>query len=350
MSIWGHSLKATLLVLLTFARAYIPAMIPPEIPSLYPLQYITPATVFEYSLDTVNTAVVSALIPKDSNEALAIFISEGVGGFLGGIARRIIGRIDGNKFKGASELISGAGGATYFGVSGAVRSLAYAGGASQLAVSLSALLSSVTISAVIRFRAKLIEEQRTTTKSFPKIKMYDLMRFRDPSMRDLMVFRNTGNIPVQEDTPEMRSKMSQIEFQADAAQFTLLSLLVPSGAGVGSTLTLEESVLIGAMCGLAGQGVREARDSELEEQRRRVSRLRRSQGLDAARPDYVFTRLARAAVEGAGQLLTYQAARDYVRDLSPFFDSGAQGLEPALGPLPSLPVPLLSLVLQHVAP
>jgi len=298
--------------------------------------------VFEYSLDTVNTAVVSALIPKDSNEALAIFISEGVGGFLGGIARRIIGRIDGNKFKGASELISGAGGATYFGVSGAVRSLAYAGGASQLAVSLSALLSSVTISAVIRFRAKLIEEQRTTTKSFPKIKMYDLMKFKDPSMKSLMFFRNTGRVPSQSDTPEMQQKMSQTEVQADAVQFTLLSLLVPAGAGPGggSSITLEQSVLIGAVCGLAGQTVRETKDNELEEQRRRVSRRRRKEGLDAIgegyRPDYVLTRLARSAVEGAGQLLTYQAARDYVRELSPYF---SQVELPPLGPLPDLTMP-----------
>lgn len=308
-------------------------------PSLFPLQYITPGVVVQYSLDAVSQTAINALIPKDSNEALAIFISEGVGGFLGGGVRRVIGRIDGNKLKSGSDLLSAAGGATYFGVAGAVRSLAYAGGASQLAVSLSALLTSVTISAVIRIRAKIIEEQRTTTQSFPKIKMYDLMRFRDPSMRDLMYFRSTGDVPEQEDTPEMRSKMTQTEFQADAAQFTLLSLLVPSGAGLGSTLTLEQSVLIGALCGVAGQGVREARDKEMEEQRRRVSRRRRQLGLDAARPDYVFTRLARASVEGAGQLLTYQAARDYVREVSPFFPGGE--LPPLVPPL-DLPEPLLS--------
>lgn len=318
------------------AAGYIPSMIPPEIPSLYPLQYVTPGVVFQYAVESVNSAVVSALIPKDSNEALAIFISEGAGGFFGGIARRVIGRIDGNKLKGSSELISGAGGATYFGIAGAVRSLAYAGGASQLAVSLSALLTSVVISTVIRVRRNIIKEQQTTTMSFPKIKMYDLMRFRNPTMKDLMVFRKTGSVPVQKDTPEMRSKMSEIEFQADAAQFTLLSLLAPSsflpmGGAVAETFaisSLERALLIGALCGLAGQGVREAKDRELEEQRRRVSRKRQKDGLDSGPammgdgylPDYVLTRLARAAVEGAGQLLTYQAARDYVRELSPFFN------------------------------
>lgn len=38
-------------------------------------------------------------------------------------------------------------------------------------------------------------------------------------------------------------------------------------------------------------------------------------------PDLVATRVARAAVEGAAQLLTYQAARDYVHAVSPYFQS-----------------------------
>jgi hypothetical protein len=37
-------------------------------------------------------------------------------------------------------------------------------------------------------------------------------------------------------------------------------------------------------------------------------------------PDFVATRLARAAVEGAAQLLTYQAARDYVHQVAPYFE------------------------------
>ena len=34
----------------------------------------------------------------------------------------------------------------------------------------------------------------------------------------------------------------------------------------------------------------------------------------------VAVRLARAAVEGAANLLTYQAARDYVHEVSPYFN------------------------------
>jgi hypothetical protein len=37
------------------------------------------------------------------------------------------------------------------------------------------------------------------------------------------------------------------------------------------------------------------------------------------RPDFIATRLSRAGLEGAAQLLTYQAARTYVREVSPYF-------------------------------
>lgn len=344
-------------------------MIPPEIPSLYPLQYITPPTVFQYVIESANKAIISSLIPYDSNEALAIFISEGAGGFFGGIASKTISRIDGNPFKGGSEVVNAAGAGTYFGVAGAVRSLAYAAGASQLAVSLSALLTSVAITKVIEIRGKFIEEQRTTTQSSPNIKMYDLMKFKDPSMRDLMYYREFGMIPDKNARTPMLQPKTRVEVQADAAQYTLLSILVPNGAG--GSISLEESAIIGAVCGLVGQTVREAKDREMEEQRQRVKRrlqrerprppekktllgllgrLGRSQNMKIAGSDdaggesgtgltpmdgrdYVITRLARAAVEGAAQLLTYQAARDYVREISPYFQKLDQ-LESPLGPIP----------------
>jgi len=325
-------------------NAYIPEMIPPEIPSLYPLQYITPPAVFQYTVE----AAISSLVPRDSNEALAIFVSEGTGGFFGGIASRAISRIDGNKFKKTSELLSGAGAGTYLGVAGAVRSLAYAAGASQLAVSLSALLTSVVIGSIIRLRAELIEKQQTATQSSPKVKMYDLMRFRNPTMKDLMFFRETGTTPMFGESRREpgASGMTLTEATADATQFTLLSLLVPNGSG--SVISLEESVIIGAVAGLAAQAVREGRDRETEEARRRVSRARRREGLGGGvrdRPDYLLLRLARAAVEGAAQLLTYQAARDYVREVSPYFNSVE--LQP-LGPFPSLLPPEVSFAVSDV--
>lgn len=296
-------------------------MIPPEIPSLYPLQYITPNVVFQYYLEVANRAVISAVIPYDANDALAIFISEGVGGFLGGFAQRFISRIDGNKNKEGSELVSAGASGAYFGVAGAVRSLAYASGLSPLAVSLLALVSSFSVSEFIKIRSKSIEAQRTRTFS-SSITMYDLMKFREPSLRDLMIFRDTGKLPSSTRMPMMAgSKMTQVEVQADATQYTMLSIIVKNGGSSngpgGSTLRLEESVFIGAVCGLAGQLVRESRDREMESLRVAAGQRGRA---GQPRGDFVLTRLARSAVEGAAQLLTYQAARDYVREISPYFN------------------------------
>jgi hypothetical protein len=215
-------------------------------------------------------------------------------------------------------------------------------------VSLSALLTSVVIGSIIRLRAESIEKQQTATQSSPKVKMYDLMRFRDPTMKDLMFFRETGTTPMFGESRREpgASGMTLTEATADATQFTLLSLLVPNGAG--SVISLEESAIIGAVAGLAAQAVREGRDRETEEARRRVSRARRREGLGGGardRPDYLLLRLARAAVEGAAQLLTYQAARDYVREVSPYFNSVE--LQP-LGPFPSLLPPEVSFAVSDV--
>lgn len=113
---------------------YIPENIPRDIPSLFPLQYITPDVVAQFYLEQGRRAVISAIIPVDSNDALAVFISEGAGGFLGGFAQRFISRIDGNKNRVGSELASAGSSGAFFGVAGAVRSLAYASGLSQVCV------------------------------------------------------------------------------------------------------------------------------------------------------------------------------------------------------------------------
>lgn len=49
--------------------------------SLYPLQYVTLPAILSYSIETVNRAFLGLLLPADSNDALAIFVSEGVSGF-----------------------------------------------------------------------------------------------------------------------------------------------------------------------------------------------------------------------------------------------------------------------------
>lgn len=57
-------------------------------PSLQPLQYISPEVVVSYLFESAQYAVVSALLPTNQEEALAIFISEGLSGFLGGFAAK----------------------------------------------------------------------------------------------------------------------------------------------------------------------------------------------------------------------------------------------------------------------
>ena len=78
----------------------------------------------------------------------------------------------------------------YFGVNGAVLSLATIGGVSQFGVSLAAAIFSVLASEFIKIRARTIEEQRTRVGNGPS--MYELMRFKEPSMNQLMSFSKDG--------------------------------------------------------------------------------------------------------------------------------------------------------------
>lgn len=85
-----------------------------------------------------------------------------------------------------------------------------------------------------------------------------------------------------------------------------------------------------ACSGLISQLVRENKDKELEEismslensQRKKWDRRRKG------KPDFTLTRLARSCVEGAAQLLTYQASRQYVMQVSPYFKAVASGADP----------------------
>lgn len=68
-----------------------------------------------------------------------------------GIVAKGVARLDGNKFgRSESELTRAGVSGAYFGVNGAVKSLASIAGASQLSVSLTALIFSVSISELIK--------------------------------------------------------------------------------------------------------------------------------------------------------------------------------------------------------
>ena len=75
-----------------------------------------------------------------------------------------------------------------------------------------------------------------------------------------------------------------------------------------SELSYADALTIGASIGILSQLVREQGDKKVEREQ------------DHNRPDFTITRLARASAEGAAQLVTYEAARDYVKFLSPYFN------------------------------
>jgi hypothetical protein len=89
--------------------------------------------------DSAEKTVFNALLPIDQVDAVAIFISEGASGFLGGVVLKLISIIDGNKNKDAGIIAAGTSGA-YFGVAGAVRALGQIAGLSPLFMNLIALV------------------------------------------------------------------------------------------------------------------------------------------------------------------------------------------------------------------
>ena len=66
-------------------------------PIVSPLKYITIPVIGEYLKDYVENFFVTAIVPFDTQDAVAIFISEGVSGALGGLASKAVSLIDGNK-------------------------------------------------------------------------------------------------------------------------------------------------------------------------------------------------------------------------------------------------------------
>ena len=73
-------------------------------------------------------------------------MSEGVSGSLGGLAGKVVSLIDGNKQKRGGALTNAGTYGAYFGVAGAVRSLASISGFSDLAVSLTAFVLATVVS------------------------------------------------------------------------------------------------------------------------------------------------------------------------------------------------------------
>jgi hypothetical protein len=93
-----------------------------------------------------------------------------------------------SRFNFFSPELSGA----YFGVAGALRSLAQISGLSNIFVNLIVLSFAALISEFIKIRRRSIEPMRTRVGKGPT--MYELMKFKQPNMNDLMKFRQNSNL------------------------------------------------------------------------------------------------------------------------------------------------------------
>ena len=170
------ALRSLLFLFVVIFSSAIALQIMPEalVPALSPLQYITPDILVMYTTESVRRVVLSTILPVDQTDALAIFLSESISGFLGGLALKGVSVVDGNKNNKNSILNSAEVSGAYFGVAGALRSLALALGLSNLFVNAIALVFAGVASEVLKSRSKSIEPMKKKVGDGPA--MYDLMK------------------------------------------------------------------------------------------------------------------------------------------------------------------------------
>lgn len=311
------------------------------VPSLHPLKYITPDAVFQLIGEKVQGAVWSSLLPVDQQDAVAIFISEGISGFMGGIALKVISSIDGNRNNRDSSLANGESSGVYFGTIGALRSLAQLAGLSSISVNLLSIFFAAGVSELVKARTRLIAPYQTRVGKGPT--MYELMKFKNPSMLDLMKFAKNENAEI---TPRMKmmGSVTETEIWADFSKWAVFYLTVP----ISQMDRLEDSLIVGSVAGLISQLVRERKDEELQSAvqsykrasrkpspptmskqpgywfvrwRDKTKKLLAGQGVDSLRDGPVL-RVARSCLETSVQLLTYEEARRYVMEVGPYFQAG----------------------------
>jgi hypothetical protein len=126
---WG---SVVVLLVLALSAQSAGALFTELVPSASPLQYIDAGTIAEFYFENVGRALMSSALPVDQSDAIAIFISEGVSGFLGGVAVKGIAVISGDTNNKDSGLQNAQFSGLYFGVSGAVSSLAQIAGLSTI--------------------------------------------------------------------------------------------------------------------------------------------------------------------------------------------------------------------------
>jgi hypothetical protein len=299
--------------------AFIPA------PSLQPLQYIQIPVIGQILWEQLGTTVWDSVFPEDLDDAVAISISEGASGFVGGVALKLASLIDGNKDSKDSTLTNGGATGIFFATRGGLRALGEFIGASTILVSLGTLLVATILSEVVKLRGRAVNQQQTRVGDGPT--MMALMKFRNPSMKTLMQFKENeskfknvkfmprpdrqfgerrnriGNeIPITSEAP-MLGKSSPIEIISDMVKWFSYAILAPDVAYV----PWEVSANCGALAGIISQLVKEGENKD---------KIRLSLPI-LEDEDSVYARLPRAAFEGAVQFLTYEVTRQWLLAVAP---------------------------------
>ena len=309
---WSSLLAVSLL--LQAALAYVPGPLPP------PLQYVGAGAVVEVLWEETKGRVLGALFPESLNDAVAVAVSEGASGFLGGAAAKFVALVDGNKDSKDSTLTDAGASGVFFATRGALRSLAeFVGGSSTFALIASLLLATV-FSELVKLRSRAISQQQTRVGNGPT--MYELMKFRNPNMKTLMRFREKEvkfkdvknfprrnvalesmryRTPKPEEVklpikPPMLGKSSPKEIISDVIKWVVYDAFEPNVAYVPFEVTLN----CGALAGIVSQLVKEERNDN-----KRLS-------LPITEEESVFLRISRAAFEGAVQFLTYEISRQWL--------------------------------------
>lgn len=231
-----------------------------------------------------------------------------------------------SKNSGFTEAAASSG--AYFGISATVRSLAYSAGFSSILVNIIAFTFAAVFSEIFKIRRRTIVPQRTRVADGPT--MYELMRFNKPSMLDIMRYYKTENVPKElkqeinfnenvdpidySARPVPVGEICRAEIIADFAKWFFYYSFMPSDTNM--ITKLEDTIIIGSIAGFIYQIIREQEDKAYEKELTKSMKVK-----NIKRPkDFGILRFARSSLENSGQLLTYEAARQYVMDVSPYFN------------------------------
>jgi len=306
---------------------------PPTAPSLYPLQYIDIGSVGSLLLEESSKKFVEAIVPVDLSDAIAVALSEGASGFLGGIAAKSISLLDNNKENEDNIVTNSVSSGSYFAVRGGLRAVAELVGMSSILVNVIALLLATLISEIIKLRSRDIANQQTRVGDGPT--MYELMKARNPTTYDLMKFRkyerennndnNNNNInnkkqpfifkpkvepgitkPEKVEKLEIGkkkiiSKYVPTEIASDVAKWITFDSLVPNTAYV----PLDTSFTLGSISGVVAQFIKESESMKKQD----VVDINNSK---LQKLDNIIVRIAKSALEGGVQFWTYECTRGFL--------------------------------------